>query len=427
MNSTVPIPPGDADVLVIGGGAAGLAAAIFARRASSALHVTVLDGAARLGAKILVSGGGRCNVTNRCVNADDFRGGNRNRIRRVLAALPVPQTIAFFAEIGVPLHEEEDGKLFPDAGDARAVLNALLSEAGRVGVHVRCACRVAATERDAAGFRVHTASGETLRARRVVLATGGTSLPKTGSDGEGYELARRLGHSIVPPAPALVPLLLEGAFHSPLSGVASDVTLTLREATRTPIIVRGPLLWTHFGVSGPAALDASGPWHRARLAGRDVCATVCFTPGLDAAALEQRLVLQASSRGGAHVPSALPPQVPERLARALLAWAGVPAGLPLAQLPRDLRRRVALAFTRFPLPIAGSRGYSHAEVTSGGVALDELDSATMESRVCPGLHLVGEMLDVDGRLGGFNFQWAWASGFVAGTALAASAGAGPPT
>lgn len=415
-----PPPAGDADVLVVGGGAAGLATAIFARRANPAVRVAVLDGAERLGAKILVSGGGRCNVTNRHVSEHDFRGGNRHLIRRVLAALPVPQTRAFFAELGVALHEEERGKLFPDANDARVVLNALLAEARRVGVELRPGRRVSDVSRAAGGFRVTVGDGAVF-ARRVVLATGGMSLPKTGSDGAGYAFARRLGHSIVATVPALAPLVLEGEFHRALSGIACDAVLTLRSGGRVAATASGPLLWTHFGVSGPAALDISGAWHRARLEACDVSLTACFAPGGTAADFERSLADRAGARGSSRVRSALPDGVPGRLAEALLAEAGVAPATQLAQLPREARRRVALALTELPLPVRDSRGYTHAEVTSGGVALEEIDTATMESRVCAGLHLAGEMLDVDGRLGGYNFQWAWASGFVAGSAAGRAA------
>ena len=415
-----------ADVIVVGAGAAGLATAIFAARAHNGLRVVALDGARKIGAKILVSGGGRCNVTNVCVDPADFYGGNPNVIKRVLAALPADATRAFFAEIGVALHEEEYGKLFPDSNSARTVVKALLDEANTRGVDVRCGQRVVAIARDADGFVVSTnteAGPMTWRAAQVVLATGGLSLPKTGSDGFGYTLATQLGHSLVPTTPALDPLVLAGEFHAPLSGVAHDVELIFHAAAhRKPVRIRGPLLWTHFGVSGPAALNVSRFWNHAALAG-DATArlSLSFVDGLDFAAVDAALVETAAAQPRAQATSALRRWLPARIAEAVCAAAGVRPDQPLAQMPRELRRRLVHTLTEFPLPVQRSRGYTHAEVTAGGVALSEIDPGTMASRVCPGLYLVGEILDVDGRLGGFNFQWAWSSAFVAGQAIAKAA------
>lgn len=378
--------------------------------------IAVLDGARRLGAKILVAGGGRCNVTHEHVAPDDFYRGNRNILRRVLAALPVPQTIAFFSELGVALHVEEYGKLFPDSNSARTVLDALLNECRRLGVALLTDHRVTAVEPSAGGFTLGTSAGP-LVAGRVVLATGGMSLPKSGSDGGGYELARRLGHTIAPCTPALAPLVLDGDFHAPLSGVSHDVELTLRVEGERPLRIRGPLLWTHFGVSGPAPLNISGAWHRTRLEGRPAVLGASLLPGEDFARAEARLIGLAARQPRTALHNALAALLPARVADALLARLEIAPQTSLAQLARDARRRLVHALIDFPLPVRDSRGFTYAEVTSGGVPLEEIDAVTMESRRCPGLHLVGEILDVDGRIGGFNFQWAWASGHVAGTAV----------
>jgi predicted Rossmann fold flavoprotein len=404
------------DVAVVGGGAAGLATAIFAARGTVGRSIVILDGARRLGAKILVAGGGRCNVTNRAVSAADYCGGSPHSIARVLAAFPVARTVAFFQELGVELHEEEGGKLFPTTNKARTVLDALLAEARRCGVRILTEQRVAAVERHDDGFRVVTAT-LTLHARRVVLATGGCALPKTGSDGAGYALAERLGHALVPPTPALVPLVLAGDFHRSLSGIAQDVELTVRAAGAKAVRVRGALLWAHFGVSGPAVLDASRHWLRARLAGQAVDLTVSFLPGADLAGAEQRLLELAAAHPKAQVCSALARLVPARVGGALLHELELDGALPLAHFPKPQRRRLVQALLAWPLAVRDSRSYQHAEVTAGGVPLNEVDPGSMASRKCPGLHLVGEILDVDGRIGGFNFQWAWASAWVAGSFL----------
>ncbi|MFH0983095.1 MAG: NAD(P)/FAD-dependent oxidoreductase [Planctomycetota bacterium] len=416
----VPEPPNQlVDVAVIGAGAAGLATAIFTARHMPGWSIVALDGAQKLGAKILVSGGGRCNVTNRVVTAADFCGTSPNVIRRVLAAFTVEQTVAFFREIGVELHEEEHGKLFPDTERARTVLDALVHEADRRGVRLLTGQRVTDLERGAAGFHIVTGGDAgTLTARRVVLATGGLSLPKTGSDGGGYQLARQLGHALVPPTPALVPFVLEGDWHAALSGIAHDVELTVRATGRKPVRVRGALLWTHFGVSGPAVLDVSRHWHRARVEQRPVTITANLLPGDDFTSAERKLLELASSQPKTGLRHALASWLPARVADAVLGALGFGGTVPLAHLGRDLRRKLIHALVEWPLPVRDSRGYAYAEVTAGGVPLNETDPRSMASRRCPNLYLVGEILDVDGRIGGFNFQWAWSSAWVAATGVA---------
>lgn len=405
------------DVAIVGAGAAGLAAAIFLLRDGPGLSVLLLETARSPGAKILVSGGGRCNVTNREVGPGDFWAPGSGFVRRVLRALPVDETRAFFAELGVALHEEQDGKLFPDTNRARTVLEALLGEARRLGAELRCGARVAGLARADDGFQLDTAVG-TVRARRVLLASGGRSLPKSGSDGHGYALARRLGHGLVEPTPALAPLVLSGDFHAGLSGVALPAEVSIHVAGERPQRVRGALLFTHLGVSGPAALDASRFWHRAMLQAREVSVSVSFRPGLDHAALEACLLAVGRERPRLGCLGALSQELPESLAAALLRSLGLDPARPLAQVTREDRRRLVQALLEWPLPVAGSRGWSFAEATSGGVPLSEVEAATLESRLCPGLHFAGEILDVDGRLGGFNFQWAWASARVAARGLA---------
>jgi len=381
--------------------------------------VRLLDGAKKPGAKILVSGGSRCNVTNASVTDGDFWGGKRSIVRRVLRAFPVPDTIAFFEEIGVRLHEEAGGKLFPDSNRARDVLDALLRAADASGVDLRADHRVLDISRAGQRFRITTSRGE-HDADAVVLATGGLSLPKTGSDGAGFEIARRLGHSITPTTPGLAPLLLskDDDLHGQLSGVSHDVELTLWVDGGAASRIRGALLWTHFGISGPAALDMSRHWLRATLEEHDARLTASFCPGLTFDDLERRWTSLAAERPKASVQSALATLVPASAAAALLRRLHIDAATALAHFPREERRRLVQALVAWPLPVVGSRGYHYAEVTAGGVPLTEIDPATMESRVCPGLFLVGEILDVDGRIGGFNFQWAWSSARVAATTLA---------
>jgi predicted Rossmann fold flavoprotein len=406
-------------VAIVGAGAAGLATAIFTKRLASSLDVRLLDGARRPGAKILVSGGGRCNVTNAHVSERDFHGGSRTSIRQVLRSFPVARTIEFFANLGVRLHEEEHGKLFPDSSRSRDVLEALLSEAARLGVDRLDQFRVTTLDRTGGGFVVHTPRGQ-VRARRVVLATGGQSLPKSGSDGAAYQFARELGHSVVPPVPALVPLLIDSAsaldFRS-LSGVSHEAELTVWIDGIAATRARGSLLWTHFGISGPAALDTSRHWTRAGAEGRRPRVTLSVRPGLSFAAVDAELVAATTARPKLTLQSALGEWMPAALASALLCAVNLDPALAIGRLPRGGRRALTHGLVEWPLPVTGTRGYNYAEVTAGGIPLHEVSPKTLESRVCPGLFLVGEILDVDGRLGGFNFQWAWASAWTAARGL----------
>ena len=437
------------DVVVIGAGAAGLAAAIFTRRAAPDLRVTCLDGARRIGAKILVSGGSRCNVTNRIVTERDFWGGSSRVVRSVLRAFPAERAAAFFQSLGVSLHEEEDGKLFPDTNRSRTVLDALLAEAARLSIDIECDHRVVglrtrverglqptpverglppsprlrrtgqarpAARRDR--FTIEIEGGPLVTARAVVLATGGRSLPKTGSDGLGYTFAQRMGHGYVETTPALAPLVLGDKWHSALSGVSHDARLTLTSTGRAAVDLEGSLLWTHFGASGPVVLNLSRHWHRARIDGSRAGVTVNVCPRDSFESLEAWWVEQERSRPRAQIASVLATRLPAAVADTWVGRAGIDRETTMAHVSRDARRRLIHALIETPLDVLDSRGYGYAEVTAGGVPLEEIDPATMESRVCQGLYLVGEILDVDGRLGGFNFQWAWSSGWVAGQGIA---------
>ena len=408
---------GSADVVIVGGGAAGLATAIFCKRHAPDLRVICLDGARRVGAKILVSGGSRCNVTNRVVSERDFWGGPPRVIRSVLRAFSSEQAAQFFREIGVDLHEEEDGKLFPDTNSSRTVLDSLLREVARSGVELRCGERVTDVRVEGTAFVVACEPGRKYGARAVVLATGGRSLPKSGSDGAGYAMAARMGHGHVDTTPALAPLLLDGDRHVTLSGISLPARLTVRVEGRPDTRLDGPLLWTHFGASGPVVLNASRHWHRARLEGRTAAVLLSLCPGETLESLKAWLRAQTLEHPRAFVATVLAQRLPAAVADAWVRSAGV-EGVTMAHLSREGRRRLLELLLASPLAVRDSRGYNVAEATAGGVPLDEIEPSRMESRRCSGLYLVGEILDVDGRLGGFNFQWAWSSAWVAGRAIA---------
>ena len=419
------------DIAIGGAGAAGLMAAIWtgrtARRAGQPLRIIALDGAKKLGAKILVAGGGRCNVTHHAVDETAFAGSTRPAIRNVLGRFGVDRTVEFFQELGVALNREDTGKLFPTTDDAHTVLNSLLAAAADTGVQLRNPWRIASVERTPDGFLLTSPSASPILATRLILATGGKALPKSGSDGAGYAFATSLGHSLTPRIfPSLVPLTLpRDHFLCSLSGISCNATLEVRAASgkRLASFTNSTLL-THFGLSGPAVLDISRYYLDAKAADPAASLVISFLPGLSATLLDRALLDSGAGVARGLAESAIPP-LPDRLARALCEHAGCDASQPAARLARDRRRALVRAATELPLPITGDRGFTHAEVTAGGIPLAECRLDTMESRPCPGLHLCGEILDVDGRIGGFNFQWAWASGFTAGTGAAAAVLAHP--
>ena len=406
------------DLAVVGCGAAGLMAAIQAGRAArdrgARLSILAVDGAATIGAKILVAGGGRCNVTHDVVDETAYAGSTPPAIRNVLRRFGVPDTVRFFAGQDVSLKREETGKLFPTTNRARTVLDALLRAARGSGVNLAHPWRVDDVSRAASGFVLRGPSGE-IAARRVILATGGRSLPKSGSDGHGYELARRLGHTTTPRIlPGLVPLTLsEGCFIRGLAGVTLETTMRLHSGTGKMLrAFSGSTLCTHFGISGPPVLDISRYWLEARLDDPGAYLCIDWWPAVGPRRIDEEL----AGRSGIPVGAVLRARLPERLAGALCGEAGVDRTRSFDRLERDARSRLAKTVCSYRLPVTGDRGFTHAEVTAGGVPLSQTRLQTLESRVCPGLYLVGEILDVDGRIGGFNFQWAWASGFVAGVA-----------
>lgn len=408
------------DIAIVGAGAAGLMTAIHAGRGlmGSGKRVLVLDGASTIGVKILVAGGGRCNVTHYEVDEKQYAGGSRNTIKKVLRRFDVPETIAFFKELGVELKREDTGKLFPTTDRAQTVLDAMLREIERVGVEIRNPWRVGKIEKQGEMFVLSRQnSEERIEASRVVLATGGMALPKSGSDGGGYALATALGHTLTRHRfPALVPLVVgdRGKWLTELSGISARAAVEVRAGSGKRLArYENDLLLTHFGLSGPAVMDASRWLTEARFADAGAHLRIAWLIGETFESVEKSLM----SLGTRRVAHWVREKLPERLALALCAQAGVPEQATGATLTKDARRALAHALVEMPVDIARDRGFTHAEATAGGVTLSEIDPNTMQSRVCPGLFLVGEILDVDGRIGGFNFQWAWATGVVGGGAV----------
>jgi predicted Rossmann fold flavoprotein len=403
-------------VIVVGAGAAGSMAAIFA--AAAGAETVLVERTRDGGRKILISGGGRCNVLPAHVDESRFvTDSSPNVLRKMLRSWPLAGQRAFFEEtLGIPLVEEtESAKLFPASHRARDVRDGLLRHAREGGVQLRMETRVTGIVPNVSGWAVTLDSGDTLIGDAVIVATGGLSVPNTGSDGAGLDMLARLGHEMHPTYAALTPLTADAPAFAALSGVSLSVSLVARSAELTAKS-HGGFLFTHRGYSGPSVLDVSHVAVRAR-AGQTTAAriTVQWTP-LGDAEWEDAL----RPHGARTVTGALRAVMPDRLAAVLLAIAEVDASRALSELRREERRRLIDTLVRGELPWDGDEGYRKAEVTGGGVALGEVNPRTMESRRHPGLFLCGEVLDAFGPIGGYNFLWAWATGRAAGIGAAGS-------
>lgn len=400
-------------IVVVGAGAAGLLAAAHA--APSGRPVVLVEGTPDGGRKILISGGGRCNILPSHLEPARFVSeAPPHLVRRLLAAWPLREQRQFFEEdLAIRLAQEpETGKLFPASNRAREVRDRLVTAARERGVQCRFGRRVLGVTGGGGRWEVRLDGGEVIAARAVVITTGGLSVPATGSDGFGLNLARELGHRVEPTYPALTPLLAGAAPHVALAGVTVTATLEARGGALTAR-ARDGFLFTHRGYSGPAVLDVSHVATRHREGPERARIRVQWC-ALDLGAWEARL----TTRSPQQVATLLREELPARLVERLLLESGVAADTQLAQLPREARRALLARLCRYELPWTSDEGYKKAEVTGGGVALGEVEPATLESRRAPGIYFAGEVLDAFGPIGGYNFAWAWATGRSAGLAAA---------
>lgn len=411
------------DVVVIGAGAAGLLAAI--RAAELGRRTLLLEKNKKPGVKILMSGGTRCNITH----ATDNRGiveafGPAGKfLHSPLAALSVEETIALFGSEGVAIKVEETGKVFPVSNKAADVLEALLRRLYRSGATLALAepvTRVAATR---SGAWTLTTPQRTIAAQRIILTSGGKSYPGSGTTGDGYSFCAQLGHTIVAPRPALTPIRVAVPWVAGLRGVTiPDASLRVLDADGKPApgfpaSRRGSLLFAHFGLSGPAALDVSRV-----ISGHSrpdlLRLQVDLLPAIAEAELDKFLRAESLASGKKQLAVVLATRLPRRLCDALLVFAGMPIDRRAASLSKNDRTKLVAAMKQLTLPVAGTLGFEKAEVTAGGVALDEVDSRSMRSKLVPELFIAGELLDLDGPIGGYNFQAAFSTGWLAGTRAA---------
>lgn len=425
--------PQSEDVIVIGAGAAGMMAAAFA--AQHGRRVALLEKNSKVGVKILMSGGTRCNVTQ----ATDARGivqafGHQGSfLRAALAPFGPPEVVQLLAQLGVPTKTEETGKIFPVSDRALDVQRALLELVRRSGARLVTESAVQEIgHRSDGNFCVRCSTHEWV-APRIIVTTGGQSYPGCGTRGDGYAWMRELGHTVVEPRPALVPVLVNADWAKTLSGITiPDVVVHLEDSSaswpnqasvpstkkskRAATACRGSLLFAHFGLTGPAILDISR--HISRHPQPRHLTLFCdFLPDHNPEQLQQLLVSQAQSDGKKRLSQWVSEWLPRRLVEALLSQCNIHEDHRLAELPRAVRQTFLQRLKATPFAVSGTLGFEKAEVTAGGVALEEVDSKDMQSKRVPGLYLAGELLDLDGPIGGYNFQAAFSTGRLAGQSV----------
>jgi predicted Rossmann fold flavoprotein len=407
----------DQDIVVVGAGAAGLMAAI--RGAEMGKRVLLLEKNRKPAVKILMSGGTRCNITHDCDNRGIVAayGPPGKFLHSALAAFGVRDAIDFFHAEEVPTKVEETGKVFPISNKALDVQQALLRRLHRVGGILALEEPLLDLVREGEGFRLTTPK-RSLTAPRVIVTTGGLSYPGCGTTGDGYKWATAFGHTIVPTRPALVPITVQVPWVTELRGITlPDAGVRILEGEKVLGTKRGSLLFAHFGLSGPVVLDLSRI-----VSGHPAPTTLSleldFVPGLREQEVDEHLKAQSITSGKKQLATVLPVDVPSRLCEAILAQAALPIDRKAAALSKPERQRLVTAIKRCRLPVAGTLGYAKAEVTAGGVSLDEVDSRNLRSKLVPGLFIAGEILDLDGPIGGYNFQAAWSTGWLAGQSAA---------
>jgi predicted Rossmann fold flavoprotein len=404
------------DVIVIGAGAAGLVAGL--RAAERGRRVLVVEKNRRAGVKILMSGGTRCNITHDTDNRGIVAayGPSGKFLHSPLAALSVERTLEMFHGEGVATKVEDGGKIFPVSDKAVDVLAALLGRLERSRATLALGEPVVDLSKEADAFVVATPTRR-LVAAKIILTTGGRSYPGSGTTGDGYRFCERFGHTIVPTRPALVPITVNVPWLAELRGLTlPDVGIAILDGPATLVRKRGSLLFAHFGLTGPVALDVSRVVS-GHPAPTSLTATIDALPAVAESAFDEWLRAESAASGKKQLAVVLTTHLPRRLADVMLDVAGLARDRKAAALSKDERRRLVRTVKELPLPITGTVGFGRAEVTAGGVALDEVDSRTMVSKLAPNLYLAGEILDLDGPIGGYNFQAAWSTGWLAGSSV----------
>lgn len=399
------------NIIIVGGGAAGMIAAIAARR--NGVDVIILEKNDRVGKKILATGNGRCNYTNINLNASNYHGKNPKFTYSAIGSFNVDLTIQFFERLGITPFVEEGGKVFPMSLQSSSVLDVLRLEMESLGIKIKLGADVKNIKRDK-DFTVELENGERIKGSKVIVATGGMAMPASGSDGSGYNLLKQLGHTIVDPFPGLVQLKLEGNCFKNLKGVKFPGKAMLSSNEKFLLEDFGDILFTDYGISGPPILQLSRTALEYLNNKRDIKLHISIIDSKTKDELYDYLNKRFISMKNRTIEEALIGLINKRLIPTILKEVGIKKDKSIAQISKKEIKDISEILTNWEFKISGSKGWKDAQVTAGGVSTDEVDGRTMESKKCRGLYIVGELLDIDGDCGGFNLQWAWSSGYIAG-------------
>ncbi|HZJ82682.1 MAG TPA: NAD(P)/FAD-dependent oxidoreductase [Clostridia bacterium] len=400
-------------VVIVGGGASGMIAAIAAKRQGA--DVTILERNPRIGKKILATGNGRCNFTNIYCDIDYYHGNNPKFIYSPLSQFSPYDAIDFFEELGISHKIEELGKVFPMSDQASSVLDVLRYELEQRQVNVICNAYVTEIWGKERSFFLKLEDGSIIQGDRVILATGGKAMPSSGSDGNGFNLAKKMGHSLTDVFPGLVQIMLEESFFKQIQGVKFVGTAEILYSDQSIVQDRGDILFANYGVSGPPILQLSRKVGELLNEGKKLELKITIIDTMSRDEVKKFMDDRFETTKEKAVDFSLVGLINKRLIPVLLKEAQIEnIKRPVRSLSLDERSRIADILMDWRFEIKGTRGWSNAQVTAGGVNTDDIDPKTMESKIIKGLYLTGEVMDIDGQCGGFNLQWAWSSGFIAG-------------
>ena len=399
-------------VCIIGGGASGLVAAISAARLGAS--VTILEQMDRVGKKILATGNGRCNLTNKNVTIEQFHGKNPKFIYGAFGQFSVEQTLNFFEMLGIT-HKIEEEKVYPFSDQASSVLDVLRYEVNQLGIKEICGAQVIEIIPMKTKFELHLKEEKILYADKVILATGGKASPQLGSNGSGFALAEKLGHTVITPFPALVQLHLKSPFLKRLKGVKFKGEAGIYKHEQCLRKEKGEILFTDYGISGPPILQLSRLASQALHQGETPWIKLNLFPQISYEEMDLLLQTRWGYEPEKPLDFSLVGLINKRLIPVILSEAGITQlQKPCGQVTNKERKKLLKILTNWALPIVGTQSWSQAQVTAGGVHTKEIDPKTMESKIIPNLYFAGEIMDIDGDCGGFNLQWAWSSGYIAG-------------
>jgi|BioPla2DNA2_1021312.scaffolds.fasta_scaffold00617_3 predicted Rossmann fold flavoprotein len=404
-------------IIVVGGGAAGMLAAVSARRLGA--DVTILEKNPRVGKKILATGNGRCNYTNVNTNVSCYNGNNPKFTHSALSSFTIEDTISFFNELGIEHKVEDLGKVFPMSDQASSILDVLLYELNNIGVNIICDANVKKIFKRGNEFIIRVEGGGEYLTDKVILTAGGKAMPSSGSDGGGFELAKKLGHTITDIYPALVQIMLEGQYFKRIDGVKFVGTAEIIHKNKSVVKDRGDILFTNYGVSGPPILQISRKAGELLNQGKEAYVKLDILDNMTVDEVRTLINKRFGYNPGKSVEFSFVGLINKRLIPVVLAEAGIEnIKRPVSSVSAKELENIARVLKDWRFKIRGTKSWTSAQVTAGGVATDEIDPKTMESKIVKGLYFAGEIMDIDGQCGGFNLQWAWSSGFIAGKSAA---------